>query len=356
MHPDGSRTEHCFSSVDDTGMMDLRAAGSAVTKHTACSHDWIECVDGIATHIATDMVPISTDRRAMRGKPVYEATYDTAGNLVHSVSCTYGYEQVTIPELLYNNTTCYNLTSYSVQSPLLARREENLHGMATADSFTYNARGQTESVTRERFCEAAGPDLYLSLETERTYYRYLHEGYGSSWFSANAALRSAKDAAVRTAIAAVGTERITAAESYSYSSGNPRPTSIVQFSQDAPSALAVAGSRNAAFTAGLTGRTQTTTVSYDAHFHPITLLYNPGAAAIYYVWNGNDLASRTDNLSGNTTAFSWKSLVGPTLITAPSGQATAYGYDSSSRLKTVSAKKGADTLDITEYDYQLSNE
>ena len=355
-HPDGSRTEHRFSSVEDSNMMDLRAAGSALTKRTACNHDWIEPMDGIAMHIATDMIPVSTDRRAMRGKPLSENTFDAAGNLIHGVSYTYGYEQITIPELLYNNTTCYNLSSYAVQSPLLIRREESLHGMASTQIFTYNTKGQTETVTTERFCEAAGAGLYLSLETERTYYRFLHEGYGDSWFAANAALRSAKDAAVRTAIAADGSERVTAAESYSYSAGNPRPTGIVRYSQDTPSTLAVTGNRSAAFSAGLTGKTQTTSVSYDAHFHPITLLYSPGGAAIYYVWNGNRLASRTDNVPGNTTSFSWKDLVGPTLITAPSGIQTAYGYDSSSRLKTIYAKRDADTLAVRSYDYKLQLE
>ena len=347
-HPDGSYTRHAFTSVTDYA--DTRAQGSEAVKHTMCDHDSIEALD--QGSVASYLVPVSGDRRAMRGKPLSETTFSASGTPMHSVSYTYSSYNTTIPTLLYNNTTCYNLCSYTAVSPLLLSKTEDTYGMAATQAFTYNAKGQTESVTTERFCNAAGPDLYLSMETERTYYRYLHEGYGDAWFAANAPLRSAKDAAVRTAVMADGTELVCAAEGYSYSSGNPRPASITRYSQDPPAALSIAGNRSAAFSAGLGGSSRVTTISYDTMQRP-RLLSLPGSAHIAYTWNGTNLASRTDNGANNTTAFTWKSLVGPTGITSPSGYQASYDYDSRGRLHSEKDSMG-NVLSV--YNYKLFNE
>ena len=79
----------------------------------------------------------------------------------------------------------------------------------------------------------------------------------------------------------------------------------------------------------------------------------PGGAMITYTWDGNNLQTRTDNGASNTTSFVWKDLVGPTLITAPSGEKTGYMYDSHSRLQAVS--DGLENT-VTEYNYKLTDE
>ena len=329
-HADGSYTRHAFTSVDNSSLMDGRAAGSPLTKHTICSRDWIESTDGVSTHIASFLLPVSTDRKAMRGKPLSEETYDANGHMTHSVYYTYTAASATVPALCYNNTHCYNLTTYTAESPLLQVRTESSHGLVTESRYSYNTLGQKTVELVSSYPEPAGPDAYLAADTTRTTYTYLHESVDTT--SLSAAIASATKVRI-----AGGVQTVVAAEDYAYgqwsAAGNPKPTLLRRLLPD--------------------GSVRSTSVSYDALFRPTALVRNPGGASISYIWNGNNLQSRTDNGAGNTTAFTWKDLVGPTLITAPSGQSTAYGYDTRNRLFLITDDAGSA---VTKYSYKLINE
>ena len=319
-HPDGSYTRHIFSSVEQSALMDGRNGGFTVVKHAFCDHDWIEATD--QGSVASHLVPVSVDNRAMRGKPLSETTFDAAGTPVHGVSYTYSSYGTTVPLLCFNNTTCFNLAPYTAVCPLLIKREESLHGVTTTLDCTYNTLGQR---TAEECIAGTGH----AADTVRTYFHYLHETVDST--SLTAALSSASRVRI-----ADGEQHLIASEDYSYGAwptlGNPKPTSILQRSTD--------------------GSMRTTTVGYDARFRPDTLTF-PGGASIVYTWNGNNLQSRTDNGAGNTTAFTWKDLVGPSLITAPSGASTTYNYDNRMRLRGEKDSRGNA---ISTYNYKLSNE
>ena len=329
-HPDGSRTRYSFSSVSDASLRDVRpsAGGGPFTKHIYGPEDSITASTGADSHSA--LVPISLDRSRMRGKPLSEETFDASGNQQHRVDYCYATDTMQGGHLCYNNAVSYYLTTYTAESPLLQVRTESSHGLVTESRYSYNTFVQKTVELVSSYPEPAGTDAYLAADTTRTTYTYLHESVDTTSLSAVIA------SATKVRIAG-GVQTVVAAEDYAYgqwsAAGNPKPTLLRRLLPD--------------------GSVRSTSVSYDALFRPTALVRNPGGASISYTWDGTQLSSRTDNSAGNTSSFSWKALVGPTLITAPSGQSTAYGYDTRNRLFLITDDAGSA---VTKYSYKLINE
>ncbi len=325
-HPDGSSTRYSFSSVADDGYDDLRSGGVGVVKHIVTDIDELDA----SGHGAYELCPISHDRRNMRGRVLSEQTFDASGTAVRSVQYEYDADVVSVYGTAYNEALHYTIGTYTVSSPVLRARTETVHGMTMASSFTYNAMGQRSSELAVCLPAGAGAAGASVADTLLTTFTYLHE------VDTATTLRAAICAASRARIVD-GTAHTLASEAYTYGSwsqsGNPRPTQIAMTLPD--------------------GTVRSTAVTYDALFHPLSLTFSPGGASIAYTWNGNRLASRTDNGLGNTVSYSWKDLVGPILIVSPSGQSTSYGYDACGRLHSVADTAGSI---MTYYDYKLKNE
>jgi YD repeat-containing protein len=228
-----------------------------------------------------------------------------------------------VPVAYANSAYRYIFAPYDIVSPLTASRTETLHGVTSRTEYTYNSKGQVSS-------EARISGIGATADTLRTDYTYLHESIPGT------SLTSALSSASKTKLAD-GVAKAVAREDYEYgeweSGHNPRPTLIRRYSPD-------------------TGAVRETTITYNSDFCPM-LLCMPGGATISYEWDGMNVSSRADNGPENKTCYDWKKLVGPTLITDPSGVQTSYMYDSHSRLQTVSDGLGNT---VTEYNYKLKNE
>ena len=319
-HPDGSYTRYRFTSVDD-GYMDVYNVPSVYTiKHTACLYDVIGSASTDLGSLPICLPNAGGDCSGMRGRLLSETAYDASGTEVFRMEKSYTVSGVNTGLAFYNDLLTYRGTVHSVLSPLVGSSTETLHGMINKVTYTYNSRGQRKS---EEHIVGTG----ATADTTRTTYTYLHESVDTTTLTA--ALTGAELSKIEA-----GTAHVLASEEYSYgewpSGGNPKPTLI---------------RRTEPY-----GGVRSTVVSYDALFRPLTLTESPGGGSVTYTWDGTHLTSRTDNGTGNKTSFSWKDLVGPTLITSPSGRSTAYGYDNRNRLSLITDSSGST---VTKYYYKM---
>ena len=318
-HPDHSTTRHEFVTAADPGMNDAFDRGVEVRKRVMGNGDRLEEDPAVPR----PTLVVVADRSPMRGRPKRDVTKDAAGTAVSVIEYTYGRDTTTVPVAYANSAYRYIFAPYDIVSPLTASRTETLHGVTSRTEYTYNSKGQVSS-------EAHISGIGATADTLRTDYTYLHESIPGT------SLTSALSSASRTKLAD-GVAKAVAREDYEYgeweSGHNPRPTLIRRYSPD-------------------TGAVRETTITYNSNFCPM-LLCMPGGATISYEWDGMNVSSRADNGPENKTCYDWKKLVGPTLITDPSGVQTSYMYDSHSRLQTVSDGLGNT---VTEYNYKLKNE
>lgn len=325
--PDGSWTMFEFVSAAESWARDDRVYAPVpnVTKRVLGRYDWIEPV---GTPSPT-LLPVTDDKSALRGKPLREVCCSADGTERYRKEYSYSLYSATINYIWYNSPVYYLVTHYSAYGARLTGVSETLHGMAAESHYTYNALGQRKTEMTVHYPPGAGPDLIYAADTLQTTLSYLHETDDTT------SLTSAVSAASLVRIVEGAPVGI-ASETYTYggwsSLGNPRPTVICRHAPD--------------------GSTKTTSISYDGCFRPVRLDF-PGGAYITYTWSGKNLVARTDNGAGNTTYYSWKDLVGPTLVTLPSGSGTGYGYDLKNRLNSVADSKGNT---VTLYEYQLTNE
>lgn len=326
--PDGSYTTFDFVSAAESWARDSRddnLISPNVPKRALNMYDRIVPYGTPSPTLA----PVIDDKSAMRGKPLREVGFAADGTEQYRKEHSYSWYPVTINYIWYNTPLYYRVTHFTAYSLRLTGVAETLHGMTAENHYTYNSRGQKTCETAVHYPHNAGPNSIFAADTLQTSFNYLHETVDTT--SLTAALSAAS--LVRMVD---GVPVSLVSENYTYgewsSDRNPRPTAICRHAPD--------------------GSSRTTTISYDGRFRPLRLDF-PGGAYINYTWNRNNLESRTDNKTGNTTSYIWKDLVGPTLVTLPAGLKTGYTYDSKNRLHGVS-----DTRDntVTLYDYQLTNE
>lgn len=315
---DGSNTSRDFINNADTDCHDQLVPGIPVAKKILGNSD-------IFYEVAMPRPKqvIWMDRQALRGKLRREVCRNSAGTVVKEVEYSYALDTLSIPAMYHNSAYKYIYAPFNIVSPLTESITSTLHGVTEKTEYRYNGMGQ---VVREEIISGVGP----VADTIRTDYTYLHESDSTTRLVS--ALSSATRSKVRNGVV---TPLIS--EEYTYeqwpSLKNPRPTLIRRRIPD-------------------TGAVRETTITYNSDFLPSQICM-PGGAMITYIWDGNNLQTRTDNGASNTTSFVWKDLVGPTLITAPSGEKTGYMYDSHSRLQAVSDGLG-DT--VIEYNYKLTDE
>ena len=188
VHPDGSYTQHRFTSIADAGLTDSYHSLAAVPKHVLGYRDIIRYVP----HAPTCMVPASTDRRNLRGKPKRTIVRDASGRELRRTEYEYASDPVTVPSLSFNNILTFNIASYYVESPMLISTVETERGVTVRTDRSYNALGQASVTSTVRGNGAAAGD------TLRMRLRYRHETGDTSRF------RTLPEAAARTL--ALGTD------------------------------------------------------------------------------------------------------------------------------------------------------
>ena len=302
-HPDGSTTENRFTSADEPALMDVHSAGTSLDKHCLCGEDLFERTDGVPFSLA----PVSTDRRAMRGKPLRTVVRDADGTEVGRTEYTYRKETMSGPMMVYNNLYSYNLVQGNVESPLEQSVVRTEHGITVRELSSYNSLAQKTAHT----VIAAG-------DTTTTALSYLHE-------TDAAALPAAIGSATITR-SIDGQGHCTAHEEYFYgdASSHIKPCRIV-----------------------VNGREHTFTYDSLLRLTGVTL---PGNATISYTWDGTHLVRKTENGSHNRTDFEWCDLVGLAAVTGADGTGYRYSYNDESRLSRVKDARGK-TVEI--YDYNL---
>ena len=309
-HPDGSTTEYNFSSVEDSNLRDGRSVQTDREKHINGPNDWFE-YDGT---ISTCMIPVTEDRRSMRGLPLQIVTRSSSGEEMHRTEYDYSCDLMTVPKLCFNNLVTYSLSSYKVWSPFLIQQTEIDHGLILQSSFSYNTRGQRTLDSKQL------PDG----STDCIFLRYNHE----SGITDPSGYENLLSDAIR--VKTDGTHSwILDAEHYVYGEWrNPHPTQIVKKGFDSPRDVSLL--QESDYYSVPSDFTLRYLLEYDSVFR-LTKARFSGGAYLSYSWDGNNLDSKTVNGLLNTTVFDWKDQIGLTGVTAPSGQAEAYEYDPRSR-------------------------
>ena len=130
-----------------------------------------------------------------------------------------------------------------------------------------------------------------------------------------------------------------------------KPRCVERFRSEAPSPLPNPVSWAEAVTAlPVDGTLQ---FGYDpGTYFPISVQM-PGDAWESYAWTGLYPAVKRVNGYVNSFIYTWQDQVGLKTLTAPSGAAETYDYDTRARLRLV---KDPDGAPVTLYDYQLSND
>ena len=342
--PDGSYVETRFSSYSgstadaykENELYDL------IMKKGVISHlDRIDCGTNTSAGIYIAM-PVS-DRKNMRGLPLSVSVFHADGSLRKRTEYTYSSDIVSLNWIYYNNIEYFVRTHWECRSPLLSSetvRDYTGDGSSrmTLHSIERNASGQ---VTGESFSSTDCPG-----EVTRLYRRYFHE---SGEAGASSALKGAVHSTARTRTTG-GTEYLTGGEGYAYSapSVHTRPSSVTYYAFNTPSAVSSSVSPLDLITQGTAA---TASFQYDTSTYYLTRADRPGGAWSTYDWNGTHLVSKTENVAGNTTSYTWKDLVGLSGVTYPSGLSETYEYDSCNRLYRI---LDADGNPVTRYRYSLA--
>ena len=342
--PDGSKTVTLFSSYSGSTADSYQEGGTydLITKRGVISHnDLIDCGSetGGGVYIA---MPIS-DRKNMRGLPLTVSVYHSNNSLRKKTEYTYSSDVVSLNWIYYNNLDSFVRTPWECKSPLLSSETvkdytSDGYYRTTVHSFERNTSGQ---VIKETFSSSNCPGDVIKL-----YRKYYHE---SGETGSSTALKAAIHSIARTRTSG-GTEYLTDGEKYAYSSPSVhiKPSSVTYYAFNTPTAVS---SSSSALNAITQGTATVTSFQYNTSTYYLTRIDRPGAGWTTCSWNGTHLASRTDNVSGNVTSFTWKDLVGLASVTYPSGMAETYQYDSNNRLYRI---LDSDGNPVTQYQYNLS--
>lgn len=335
IHPDGSSTEHRFTSVTDPGRSDSHSSLLGLPKHIFGPSDWFES----DTRNPKCMVPASLDCRNLRGQPLSTVVRNAQGQELKRTEYDYSYDQVTLPRLCFNNILTFDLATYVVRSPLLASAVETERGVTVRTDRSYNALGQRK--TEQTVCAS---------DTLAVLYRYIHETATPSPSGYDRLLCDAARTRRHD-----GITYLLAAEHYDYDSlGVSSPTRII--SRIVPENTVVTGLGEAAlFTATLPLPTEVREFEYLdlAHLHRLTKASLPGGAYVSYTWDGNHIDSKTENDTPNITQFDWKDQIGLEWVKYPSKQESFYEYDFHNRpWKTRDAQGRPESV----IHYNLKNE
>lgn len=338
VHPDGSRTAYEFRMDGD-----MTGGGLSMGKHV-----FADTFGTTFNLMSTDDIGplILNDKKNMRGKPDRIRIYDASDKLIKSTSYYYDTDVVTIASMLFNEPEHYTRSSYYATSPLLVQTQETDYYYAPSGTLSgtmvrkertgYNASLQPRSKWMETACD-----------TLRTYYRYNQETGLSSPSGCDRLLSDALETRMSG-----GKEYLVTAEHYDYYiTDNPHPTRITRY--DVGEGIDVTGLNfDALFASARSNPAVQYNFQYDDKFR-LTRASFPGGAWISYTWDGNHIASKTENGTSNQTLYSWKDLIGLTGISAPSGQTESYEYDVHNRpWKTLDTDGNA----VSVMHYHLQND
>ena len=326
-HPDGSSTEHRFTSVADAGLSDARTWTYQVGKREMCAEDWLE-YEG---RTPNTLLPPSIDRSGLRGKPKSTVIRTASGQELRRTEYSYGQELFTLPALAFNNIVSFALGPCTVASPQLVSTAETVRGVTARTMRSYNAYGQVKETSSVG--SASGDTLRITL-------RYRHEAGDAS------AYRMLPDAAVKTGKQG-NSEYLLAREKYSYYSGTPFLKTTVSA---APETLVVV--TPATVFSAYAGNERTVSYTYNSAWR-LTRASYPGKAWTEYGWNGTLLSDKTVNNALNRAGFYWKDLVGLTRVNDPSGSSERYDYDAKNRPYKI---LDSDSHAVSVFHYNLKND
>lgn len=330
VHPDGSSTRTSFTTTEDTS-----GYGFPVSKKGPLGFE----LSSSSPHYI-GLQP-SVDRRNLRGLPASRSVFDANGKIRSQEQLFYETDLVTVDSLMFNEVSAFYIGPYSAAGayPGGTRRTEYFYdgegngagSLTRTERIDYNAQGQK-----------TGELVISAVDTVEVRYRYLQET-GST--SPSGLSKLVCDAA-RLRHDGSRTYLIDA-EHYDYGIvNNPHPTRITRY--DAGDGLDVTGlGGDALFASAQSNQSVQFDFQYDDKFR-LTRASFPGGAWISYTWDGNHIASKTENGASNQTLYSWKDLIGLTGITAPSGQTETYEYDTHSR-PWKSLDTDGNTMSVTHY-------
>lgn len=338
VHPDGSRTQTHFQIPGD-----VPGYGWSVSKDGLVYPLGIS-LSSYSPHYIT-IEPLE-DRHNLRGLPGTRTVFDAAGKILSREELFYETELVTVDSLMFNEVAAFYIGPYSAAGayPGGSRHTEYFYdgdgngsgSLARTEHIDYNALGQK---TSEQVISAA--------DTVEVRYRYLQETGASSPSGLTRLLCDA----VRLRHAG-GRTYLIDAEHYDYGiADNPHPTRITRY--DVGEGIDVTGlGDDALFASARSNPAVQYNFQYDDKFR-LTKASFPGGAWISYTWDGNHIASKTENGASNQTLYSWRDLIGLTGMTAPSGQTESYEYDAHNRpWKTLDTDGNA----VSVMHYHLQND
>jgi hypothetical protein len=336
-HPDGSTTEHRFTSVTDPGRQDLFGVFGVMPKHIFGPSDYLENTGPVPSC----MVPASLDCANLRGQPSLTVIRDAAGAELRRTEYSYSYDQAMIPRICFNNILTYDMASYTVRSPQLVSTVETERGVTVRTDRSYNALGQV-SVTSVTQSPLAGGGSASPYGTVSVKMRYRHETGDTTRF------RTLPVAAARTRTCGTA-EYLLAREHYEYRQSKWQLSEIRSFTPDTPALIPSDGT---AFTVDA-GTQRKSTFTYG-NYDRLEKVVFPGGNSLNYTWKGTHLTSKAVNDTVlNKTQYEWEDQIGLTKITLPSGCSETYLYDSANRpWKTLDT----DTLTVSVINYRLKNQ
>lgn len=335
VHPDGSRTTTYFPSAED-----VPGHGIPFSKNGPPGFE-LSC----SSPHYIGLQP-SVDCRNLRGLPGTRTVLDADGKIRSREELFYETDLVTVDSLMFNEVSSFYLGSYSAAGayPGGGRRTEYYYdgdgngagSLTRTERIDYNAQGQKTSEM-----------VISSMDTVEVRYRYLQETGASSPSGLTRLLCDA----VRLRHAG-GRTYLIDAEHYDYGiADNPHPTRITRY--DVGEGIDVTGlGDDALFASARSNPAVQYNFQYDDKFR-LTKASFPGGAWISYTWDGNHIASKTENGASNQTLYSWRDLIGLTGMTAPSGQTESYEYDAHNRpWKTLDTDGNA----VSVMHYHLQND
>ena len=288
-------------------------------------------------------LPNTHDYSRVRGKLKSVKEYDAEGVFQGGVDYHYGaaLSPAHTQRMAYNALFNYVKIPIRIYAPLLqTERHYTVLDNGQVEErldYAYNDAGQ------KTFIRRTSGDVSVVKR-----YRYYHELFPSQ---SGALYKTAIVNDVETTKGSDGLDYLRMYTHYHYDNiPNPRPSSIDVYTAETPRVVG-----NDVFAVPQDYQQRTVEYTYDENTQRLLREDYTGGQYYSYEWDptGRFIVSTTQNEGSNTTSFIWKDMVGPILITYPTGQSKSYMYDGKNRLKNIFDTAGM--LQV-EYRYKYVNE